>query len=64
MRRLHDASTAFRRAARIVLSSYFTNGLVTALGIPFASVLVGHFFGPLAAAYTETCAAVSRHLLE
>lgn len=50
MRRLHDASTAFRRAARILLSSYFTNGLVTALGIPLASVLVGHFFGPLAAA--------------
>ncbi|HEY8048037.1 MAG TPA: FUSC family protein [Ramlibacter sp.] len=50
MHSLHDATSAFRRAARIVLSSYFTNGLVTAIGIPFASVIVGHFFGPLAAA--------------
>ena len=38
------------RAARVILSSYVTNGLVTALGIPFASLIVGTFFGPLAAA--------------
>jgi uncharacterized membrane protein YccC len=50
MRSLHDASTVFRRAARIALSSYVTNGLATALGIPLASLLVGYFFGPLAAA--------------
>jgi uncharacterized membrane protein YccC len=39
-----------RRAARIALSSYVTNGLATALGIPLMSAIVGHFFGPLAAA--------------
>ena len=39
-----------KRALRVVLSSYVTNGLVTALGIPFASLIVGAFFGPLAAA--------------
>jgi uncharacterized membrane protein YccC len=50
MPRLHDAPPAFRRAARIALSSYVTNGLATALGIPFASLLVGAFFGPVAAA--------------
>ena len=50
MRSLHDAATAFRRAVRIALSSYVTNGLVAALGIPVASLIVGAFFGPLAAA--------------
>src|SRR5213595_1845141 len=48
--RLHDAPTALRRAARIALSSYVTNGLATALGIPLISAMVGHFFGPRAAA--------------
>jgi uncharacterized membrane protein YccC len=47
---LHDAPTALRRAARIALSSYVTNGLATALGIPLMSAIVGHFFGPLAGA--------------
>lgn len=50
MHSLHDAPTALRRAARIALSSYVTNGLATALGIPLVSAIVGHFFGPLAAA--------------
>jgi uncharacterized membrane protein YccC len=50
MRSLHDATTAARRATRVALSSYVANGLVTALGIPFASVLVGAMFGPVAAA--------------
>ena len=47
---LNDATTALRRAARVALSSYVTNGLVTALGIPLASAIVGAFLGPLAAA--------------
>jgi len=51
VRRLHDdASSALRRAARIALSSYVLNGLVTAIGIPFASIIVGYFFGSVAAA--------------
>jgi len=50
MRRLHDTSTSLRRAARIALSSYVLNGLVVALGIPIASLIVGHFFGAAAAA--------------
>jgi uncharacterized membrane protein YccC len=47
---LHDAPTALRRAARIALSSYVTNGLAVALGIPVVSAIVGYFFGELAAA--------------
>lgn len=47
---LHDAPTALRRAARIALSSYVANGFATALGIPVIAAIVGHFFGPLAAA--------------
>jgi uncharacterized membrane protein YccC len=50
MPRLHDAPTALRKAARIALSSYVTNGLATALGIPLVSAIVGAFFGPLASA--------------
>jgi uncharacterized membrane protein YccC len=50
MHRLHDANSAFRRIARVALSSYVLNGLVTAIGIPFASIIVGYFFGPVAAA--------------
>ena len=50
MHSLHDAPTPLRRAARIALSSYVTNGLATALGIPLISAIVGFFFGPLAAA--------------
>lgn len=48
--RLHDAPTALRRAARVLLSSYFTNGLATALGIPFAAAVMHALFGPQAAA--------------
>lgn len=50
MFRLHDAPSALRRAARIALSSYVTNGLATAVGIPLVSAIVQYFFGPLAAA--------------
>ena len=55
--RLHDATTAMRRAARVLLSSYFTNGLATALGIPVAAALVHAMFGPEAAA-TATVAVI------
>ena len=55
--RLHDAPTALRRAARVLLSSYFTNGLATALGIPFAAAIVHALFGPEAAA-TATVAVI------
>src|SRR4051794_579957 len=50
MHSLHDATTALRRATRVALSSYVLNGLVSALGIPLASLIVGYFFGPLGAA--------------
>lgn len=55
--RLHDAPTALRRAARVFLSSYFTNGLATALGIPFVAAVVHLLFGPQAAA-TATVAVI------
>ncbi|TFZ00055.1 FUSC family protein [Ramlibacter humi] len=55
--RLHDAPSALRRAARVLLSSYFTNGLATALGIPFAAAVVHALFGPQAAA-TATVAVI------
>src|SRR5438105_7293508 len=50
MPRLHDAPTALRKAARVALSSYVTNGFATALGIPLVAAIVGGFLGPLAAA--------------
>ncbi|MFO1341241.1 MAG: FUSC family membrane protein [Burkholderiaceae bacterium] len=57
--RLHDAPTALRLAARVVLSSYVTNGLATALGIPFVAAIVYALLGPQAAATASVAVIVA-----
>src|SRR4051812_44982552 len=57
MRRLHDAPSALRRAGRVALSSYVTNGLATAPGIPLIAAIMHLLFGAQAAA-TATVAVI------
>jgi uncharacterized membrane protein YccC len=57
MRRLHDAPTVIRRVGRVALSSYVTNGLATALGIPLIAAIMHLLFGAQAAA-TATVAVI------
>jgi len=57
MRRLHDAPTGIRRVGRVALSSYVTNGLATALGIPLIAAIMHLLFGAQAAA-TATVAVI------